>query len=706
MSASSSGSRQTQAYLDWEGNHVANWTMTSSKLTDPVDVVIEAAKECIPLYPLRYGLTEESCRVDGLDGVTVGDYPAGPASKTYGLRLLRPRSIVYLFYSPEDSQEGQPQHHVYQVTHEATFVPLPRHTATNAAEDQAFTEQRDFWFPMGVMATPWVPAPKHDVTDTVYLLVTDTLLTPATLADVCGRLEELSGTLLTKVVTSQLAEGQQDVLPLAGTLDNAAYVPEMRGGAGIPLQPADLSWSESRPDAPLGSQAVTTLQRFFTQFNGNREDIEPLVPILHDPVGVMSELNHRLATQITALSEHCADSARKLRVKEMIERLGDIRYDEISDRYQNFPIDQKVIDDVKKYYDKDISSETVANALGDVSRRQRLANYRADDAKAFLEQYEARQQQLVTEVETAAAEQWSDWQGLQQRYHALLELFDETDDTNFLDLRVVVANTLTGLFHDDQGQQWLQSQFEGETPVTNSVMYRALMGHPLVNDYVTQDGTTADKRFDETLAEPTQPLVMRNARVQALIDNTAGEAMDRLQRVIDRLPDDAASSQLGMVIAAVTRNRTNSSAFWRSPSRAILEVLFGEAAIPQQVPANRIGEWFAQMAGGSAEFPFRPTQASNDPFYLVGTQKLDSRGSQTYSPLKATLKATTHFWHGVKGMMGGLGMWAATDSLGKAIHKLGDDDGKVLANSLNLGSAALATGASGTGLAGAGMGWA
>ncbi|QEM82717.1 toxin VasX [Halomonas binhaiensis] len=687
---------------DWSGQYATHWTITPTSQEGDVDVVVPDDVDCVPLYPLRYGLTEESCRVDSLGNLSVAEYPGGPEGKTYGLRLLRPRSIVYLFYMDGDEL----QHLVYQVTEDVCFSPLPQELAAKAAEKSEFGDQDDFLFPMGAVITPWLPAPKIEVTNTIYLMVTDTLLTTETIDSLTGRLDELSGQVLTRVRTDQLAEGQRDVLPISGTLDDGRYVPEMQGELHYIRNPANLSWSESRPEAPNGSLAVSTLNRFFKRFNGEREDIEPLAVVLHDPVGVMSELNHRLATQLTALSEYCRDNARKLRVKEMIERLGDARYSELYDRHLKIGVDEDIREAVREQTGVDLSPEVVADAQGQLARNQRLSNYRAQEAGAFEQEFQQRLKELAQQVETAAAEQWNDWQGLQERYHAMLELYDETDDTNYLDLRVVVAHTLTGLFHDEQGQEYLKAQLDGERPLVNSLFYRALLGHPLVEAYVSEDATTAKKRFDEALAEPQLPMSLGNAQIRTLVDNSVGEALSRLQRVLNQLPDDAASAQLGMVVTALTRPASGAATtFWPSSWRAMLEILFGEAVIPEQVPASKVGSWFAHVAGGSTHQAFRPTEAANDPLYLLRTQKLDVDGSSQYTPLKAALKAHVHFWHGAKGFLGGLGMWASLDSVGKAIRQWGDKDGQALANSLNLGSAMLAVGASGTGLLAAGAGW-
>ena len=109
MDTSVFNERWMQGWLDWSGRYAGHGVNTPRSRKDPIDIVQLEPQDCVPLYPLRYGVTEESCRVDSLGNLSVADYPGGPEGKSYGLRLLRPRSIVYLFYK----QEGKLHHQIY-----------------------------------------------------------------------------------------------------------------------------------------------------------------------------------------------------------------------------------------------------------------------------------------------------------------------------------------------------------------------------------------------------------------------------------------------------------------------------------------------------------------------------------------------------------------------------------------------------------------
>lgn len=74
----------------------------------------------IPLYPLRYGITDEPFDAKVFPTLSTAAYPALSNGKAYGLRVLRPRSYVYLL----SREEGRMWTRHYQVTDNIRFAPI------------------------------------------------------------------------------------------------------------------------------------------------------------------------------------------------------------------------------------------------------------------------------------------------------------------------------------------------------------------------------------------------------------------------------------------------------------------------------------------------------------------------------------------------------------------------------------------------------
>ena len=74
----------------------------------------------VPLYPLRYGVSDQPINAAIYPTLSVEGYPELKAGKAYGLRVLRPSSYVYLFYF----RDGRMLTRHYQVTMDLRFAPL------------------------------------------------------------------------------------------------------------------------------------------------------------------------------------------------------------------------------------------------------------------------------------------------------------------------------------------------------------------------------------------------------------------------------------------------------------------------------------------------------------------------------------------------------------------------------------------------------
>src|SRR5690606_32170431 len=173
---------------------------------------------------------------------------------------------------------------------------------------------------------------------------------------------------------------------------------------------------------------------------------------------------------------------------------------------------------------------------------------------------------------------------------------------------------------------------------------------------------------------------------------------ERLNTVIETLPADDGSRQLSVIVGALVAKGKLSSAgqFWSSAYAPALEVLNGEAGLKQAVPLKDAGTWLRDRTGGKGVSGFRPVtvaRAANDLVDLYETKTVPAQLDAD----QRQLAQRVHFWHGIRLGISGLGLWFSAQNAATAMEKFGQEDGNALVNSLNLGSAALATGAASAG---------
>lgn len=635
--------RTAPSSMDWDGSTLACWSLTDASCTDPVHVHILKPALCVPLYPLRYGLSQAGCTLAPVSATSCGDYPEPPTGKEWGLRLLRPQSIVYLMYhGAADAAESEAgfQALPFQVTADARFAPLVEGESDS---------------PDDANAIPYLPAPPTDVADTVYLLVTDTRLTQATLDELAGRLDALAGTIVTRVKPAEPADGQQDVARVKGTLDSHIAVPEM-ASARYETRGLDMRWSESLHDAPPGSQAVSTLQRLFLRLNpgkglagkglADKGPAEPLAAVLHDPVGALSELSNLLGGHLDDRGAYASEAARKLRVRDMIRELGDQKYAQAEGEARA----RANTRDPRVFYHT--PPDEYAEQQASKARDARLASYRKTEADAFHAAHEQKMEDYQREISQAAEALWRAWQGLQERYLQVMELHSDEDDQNFLDLRVVVANTVLGLVESTPGQQWLAAQLGDDGPAEGTLLHRVLMGHAALKHYIEQESLAAEQRFpeDDTYdlseshsADIRLPGNLQRSTALKMLSAPTAAALARLQKTLETLPADGASQRIGLVTAALVfsgKLKTPAS-FLLSPYRAALEASEGSLLQQGSVPTGSIGSWMLREHNGTIARGFRNTTVMR-----AGDEVVTAYTA--YQLHLSDLGSKLRFWHNVR----------------------------------------------------------
>ncbi|WP_328825601.1 toxin VasX [Pseudomonas sp. S37] len=231
----------------------------------------------------------------------VDSYPPLQTAKAYGLRLLRPGCYVYLFYF----QHGRMKTRHYQVTEDIRFAHL-WWTNDDYNSDTPGSHAR----PDVVRAAHTVLAPETHIADTVYLMVSEALLSHAVL----WRIEQDQGALRSKLaIKVKPAE-----LPMQPHVFDAAFVgnavAELKNTGTTGIFPA-FAGASRRPDfAARYGQALNNLVRNL----GPQPGVSPLAVALHDPVGVVSELHHLVTLSVEKKARYAGQHAHRLQSANFI----------------------------------------------------------------------------------------------------------------------------------------------------------------------------------------------------------------------------------------------------------------------------------------------------------------------------------------------------------------------------------------------------
>ncbi|MEG1340950.1 MAG: hypothetical protein RSD81_09200 [Pseudomonas sp.] len=269
-------------------------------------------QRCIPLYPLRYAISDRPIDCQAQPQLDIADYPPLKGPMHYGLRVLRPGTYVYLFYF----KDGRMWTQHYQVTEDGRFAAL----WWNEQDHEDQTPGRHAR-PDVTGATAYLPAPESHIADTVWLQVSDTLLSHCMLWQIEQDSEALRSRLATPVKSAQ-GPGQAHTLP-ADQLQ--AQVAEMgltqlqatqQLRASWTLFPAShpLHWSEHQHNPVPGSTIAAAMRAILMA----RTDIQPLAVVVHDPIGITSELNYQVTRAVQARTRFAADNAHKLTSAQLI----------------------------------------------------------------------------------------------------------------------------------------------------------------------------------------------------------------------------------------------------------------------------------------------------------------------------------------------------------------------------------------------------
>ncbi|MFK1566620.1 toxin VasX [Pseudomonas aeruginosa] len=384
----------------------------------------------IPIYPLRYGVSERKIDSEIFPKLSTAGYPSLAGGKDYGLRVLRPGTYVYLFYF--ENERMWTMHHM--VTADGRFARIWWSTA-----DYESSTPGSISLPDTGNATTHLIAPETKRADTVYLLISETVLSHQTLWD----LEDNKNGLLDKLATVVKPAGgpsQKHTLDavLLGNTTRELVPPASYG------MPSSYSWSEIKfsgkvPDynAILGNMYIALVPC---------KEVKPVAVVLKDPIGIVSELHHL-----------CADAVRKRDSWQLSNK----------HKLQSAAL-------IDGYFKSVESSSTASTEAGTkaLMRQRELVNLKG--ARAFRPSYESSLSKLNEQVKLSGNDvvSWARLLGEEDLAGLALKLFDLECRPNAVDYEMTVLNCLGALVHTDEGLKELDRIIE--TNPSDSHLWKAL----------------------------------------------------------------------------------------------------------------------------------------------------------------------------------------------------------------------------------------
>ncbi|WP_155888017.1 toxin VasX [Cupriavidus sp. WS] len=382
----------------------------------------------VPLYPLRYGIATQAYSASVFATLSVEGYPGLQSNMAYGLRVLRPGSYVYLFYF----QDGRMKTRHYLVTEDVRFAHLWWTEADYNDEAPGSRVRPDV-----TKATTYLLAPESSVAQTVYVMVSDTILTHATL----WKIEQDTDGLRKRLAT--------EVRPAGGPEQKNAFNAVLLGTAtrellspGFYGQPRHFPWSEIK--LPNNMADFNFIFGELHRALAPRKDVIPLAVVLHDFIGLASELNHLCATEVGKRDHYQATNKHRLQSAALIT----------------------------SYFKQAESGAKTPDMREAIERQRKLVDLKG--AQGFKSLYEQKLKTFEDPIAKTGADV-AVWVGLMTQTGLVgkaLSLFDLSCAGNARDYEQAVLNCLATTPSTDAGIQALTKHIEANPAI--SPLWRAL----------------------------------------------------------------------------------------------------------------------------------------------------------------------------------------------------------------------------------------
>jgi hypothetical protein len=387
-----------------------------------------ACEAAIPLYPLRYGIADSPYRTDIHQTLATPDYPALTGDKAYGLRVLRPGTYVYLCYF----RDGRMWNRHYQVTEDIRFAPIWWGETDYAHSTPGSQVQPDT---TGAAPCVWVPPAARD--SLVYLVVSDTILTHEALWEVETNADGRRDALATVVAPFNGPEQPHVFNAVLLTLATPELMRPTLGGV-----PTYYPWSEITPAKhyPDVNDIVSRMHAVLRPHG----DVVPLAVVLHDPVGIASELNYLCAAQVKKRDDYQAQSKHRLHSAGLIDA----------------------------YFKHAEAASKTPPALTALARQRALVNLAG--AREFAPAHQARLTAFQADITRACADVVAWLQGVHKAglLGQAFGLFDLRCPHNASNFEAVVLHCFGAAVHSDDGLAELAKHIDAAPHI--SPLWRAL----------------------------------------------------------------------------------------------------------------------------------------------------------------------------------------------------------------------------------------
>lgn len=525
---------------------------------------------------------------------------------------------------------------------------------------------------------PYIPAYDH-APKTVVIWFADTLLSPNKLAAIQGNDKDTLTTLGTSInLTPWLDAFFADSSPKeAPGVKHTLRIEDIAEQQAIGLDGNIVQWSEY----PNGALMPSAADMAMAQGVGSAR----LAVVLHDPVGLASELNHRIDAVLRQWNSYNEHAARLRWVSDAIEALGNnlARETELQ-TFSNDAIGTALPPG---------ATGGAANEARDYAYKRGLAAKRelfteSVDQKArsaFLENDGSTvahfQQQL--DIASADLEPWGlIYTGPGALSATIISLYDWKDPTNFKAGRAAVVRTQYGLTCCASGTQALAQQLTPSGPRDGTLLAYALMGHPKISAWA------ATRQILETTT-----------------DHLASQALKDLNVLVQELQPDAASRQLSaLTMLGLMKGQQPMAAqsLWSSRYAALFEAAEGRLAIPGEIATRDVPELLRQEAKLQGTVKFRLSalaRGAKDHITVIRLATvLDEAGLSRVGELTPGLTPKLSMWHGTKLGLGGLSVLASITNTATALNQFTAADQSALVNCLNVTGNLLGMGGAGKAL--------
>ncbi|MFD4837164.1 toxin VasX [Achromobacter sp. NPDC058515] len=538
-----------------------------------------------------------------------------------------------------------------------------------------------------LLAFPYIPAYDHDPRS-VAIWFADTLLSPAKLAAFQGNTNGVRSALGTEVnLVPWLAAFKDDPSPAASPpVKHTLRVEDVADQQPVGLDGKPVVWSEY----PNSGRLPTLADLSMAQGPGSAR----LAVVLHDPVGLLSELNTMVASAVTDWTDYNAQSHRALWVSKVADSLLDpLYYKAYKNSYGNDTI-------VWGTRGTSATGEALLRAQREADRagnaaRDKRRRFLDDKARQeYLENDSAARDRLLKTISQKTEPLWLWWTySGAGAWRPALDLYDANDNFGFCAMRGAIARCVLALAYHEKGSEVLAGQLLAHGPT--GVFHYAMLANPVVVNYV--DAPTPVKsdggNYDDAVLKTTS---MSG-------DQLASAAMGRLDALLKSVPPDTASQQISQVAMGLLAKKGLAAPekFPGSRYQRIIEVLdgsLGKSSVP--VMLDEVPGKLRDSLRIKGTMPFRRTKLGvaveeTMPFFEAEAARLKDVERAEY--VRGLAKRLS-LWHGLKMGASTLGIWGSMVNLSNAVKRLGQHDGNIVAKLLDVGSNAAGTVASGYGM--------